>query len=214
MSEWMTERMTAATAETKAQTAEEQMMVQESKKNVSGLALVYSAAVTARKPVQRVVAGVREGSTGRVVQRMWAVGCEPVQEAAAPKPRPKPELAFYRKYTEAMLRRYLRMATESGRVPSMLGRELFRSKVTSYKVQSFEDVVIFCFDMERCLGKLTEGEREVIKRVALQEYTHGETAMMMGLSLRAVVMKYGQALDRLTGILLAAKLMEPQGGRG
>ena len=35
-----------------------------------------------------------------------------------------PEMAFYRKYTEAMLRRYMQMSTESGRVPSLLGREL------------------------------------------------------------------------------------------
>jgi len=31
---------------------------------------------------------------------------------------------------------------EAGRAPSLLGREMFRGKVTSYRVHSFEDVVI------------------------------------------------------------------------
>jgi hypothetical protein len=55
---------------------------------------------------------------------------------------PEPQVAFYRKYTEAMLRRYVRMSMEAGKVPSLLGKEMFRSKVTSYRVESFEDVVI------------------------------------------------------------------------
>src|SRR6185437_8793839 len=42
--------------------------------------------------------------------------------------RPDPSVAFYRKYTEAMLRRYVRMSMGAGRVPSLLGRELFRGK--------------------------------------------------------------------------------------
>jgi hypothetical protein len=33
-----------------------------------------------------------------------------------------PELAFYRKYTEGMLRRYVRLSMEAGRAPSLLGR--------------------------------------------------------------------------------------------
>ncbi len=78
---------------------------------------------------------IREGSTGRVVAtlsnvlmlpRVWAVA----EQVAAKTPEltpeesgePKVELAFYRKYTEGMLRRYLRLSMLSGRVPSLLGR--------------------------------------------------------------------------------------------
>ena len=32
-----------------------------------------------------------------------------------------PELAFYRKYTEGMLRRYVRLSMEAGRAPSLAG---------------------------------------------------------------------------------------------
>jgi|HubBroStandDraft_4_1064222.scaffolds.fasta_scaffold309157_1 hypothetical protein len=69
----------------------------------------------------------------------------------------EPGLAFYRKYTEGMLRRYMEMSMQSGRVPSLLGRELFRGKVTSCRVQGFDDVVIFVHDVGRCLEQLDPG---------------------------------------------------------
>jgi hypothetical protein len=129
--------------------------------------------------------------------------------AAEPQARPRPELAFYRKYTEAMLRRYVKMSTEAGRTPSLLGREMFRARVTSYRMHSFEDVVAFCVDVERCLEKLQPGEKALIKRITMQEYSQAEAAAILGLSLRGVIQRYGAALDRLTAILLAAGLMEP-----
>jgi predicted DNA-binding protein (UPF0251 family) len=127
---------------------------------------------------------------------------------------PRPELAFYRKYTEGMLRRYVRMALESGRVPSLLGREIFRGRVTNYRVQSFEDVVIFVYDVESCLKRLDGQQQELIARIGMQEYTQGETAAMLGMSLRTVVRRYAAALDELTAILLEARLMEPHLGAG
>jgi hypothetical protein len=174
---------------------------------------------------------IREGSTGRVVatltnalklRRVWAVA----ERAAAAPPevtpeideKPKVELAFYRKYTEAMLRRYLRISIQAGRVPSLLGRELFRGNVTSYRVHSFEDGVIFCFDVEKRLSRLTVMEQQLIKRMGLQEYTQGEAAGMLGLSLRNCIRQYGYALDALTEMFLEAGMLEPlkscQGGHG
>ena len=120
-----------------------------------------------------------------------------------------PEMAFYRKYTEAMLRRYAAMAMEAGRVPSLLGREMFRGKVTNYRVHGFDDVVIFVHDVDRCLAKLDEGQRYLIRRIAVQEYTQGETAEMSGMSLRSVHRRYANALDELTEIFLERRLLEP-----
>ncbi len=67
-----------------------------------------------------------------------------------------PELAFYRKYTEGLLRRYVKMSMEAGRAPSLLGREMFRARVTNYQVHGFDDVVIFVHDVERCLAMLDQ----------------------------------------------------------
>ena len=116
---------------------------------------------------------------------------------------------FYRKYTEAMLRRYMTMSMEAGRVPSLLGRELFRGNVTHYDVQSFEDVVIFVHDVENCLDKLGKGQQHLVRRIALQEYTLGETAAMLGLSLRTVIRNYSDALDRLTRMFLDKGMLHP-----
>ena len=115
--------------------------------------------------------------------------------------------AFYRSYTETILRRYSKMSMEAGRVSSLLGRELFRGDVTSYKVHSFDDVVIFVHDVEKCLAKLDNGQQQLIERIAIQEYSQGEAAEMMGLSLRSVLRRYGEALDRLTQLLLEAGLL-------
>jgi hypothetical protein len=135
-----------------------------------------------------------------------------VQAQVAPVSSPvtSPGMAFYRKYTEGMLRRYVRLSMEAGRAPSLLGREMFRGKVTSYRVHGFDDVVIFVHDVETCLAKLDAGQQYLIKRIALQEYTQQETAGVMGLCLKTVTRRYARALDELTEIFLKRKLLDPQ----
>lgn len=136
-----------------------------------------------------------------VLPLLWAVSPKVREEQV-----PRPELAFYRKYTEGMLRRYLRLSMEAGRVPSLIGRDMFRGHVTSYRVHGFDDVVIFVHDVEKCLTKLTDMQRMLIERIAVQEYTQGDAARM---SLRTVVRRYGEAVDVLTSIFLDAGLLEP-----
>ena len=208
-------------------TMNQQMMKRQAGMSRHGLTLV-------KRPVSRAEQEdvVREGSTGRVVRalpntlmlpRVWAVAEAPAAAAcskaeAEREGQPKVELAFYRKYTEAMLKRYLRLSMSTGRVPSLLGRELFRGNVTSYRVHGFEDAVIFCFDVEKRLGRMQVMDQQLIKRIALQQYTQGEAAGMLGLSLRNCIRQYGSALDRLTEMFLDAGMLEPlkscQGGNG
>jgi hypothetical protein len=168
--------------------------------------------------------GLREGSTGRLIPtgtvgpvvvmlpRVMAVG-EPVVDEHAPTaavseaPKPAKELAFYRKYTEALLRRYLRLAMQAGRVPSLMGREIFRGNVTHYRARGLEDVVIFCHDMERRLEKLSEREKDFIKRIAFQRYSQDEAAAMFRLPRQTCQFQYNQAIDHLTELLLEAGLL-------
>lgn len=153
-----------------------------------------------------------------VLPFVWAFAQEqseplPVREL---KP-PEPQMAFYRKYTEALLRRYVRMSMEAGKVPSLLGREMFRAKVTSYRVESFEDVVIFIYDIERCLEQLSPEQQRLIARVSLEEYTLLEAAAMLRLPPRTAIRRYCRALDQLTQIFLETRMLEPlkrcQGGK-
>lgn len=151
-------------------------------------------------------------SAALVLPFVWALAER--RPVPAPRPvhdrkEPQPQVAFYRKYTEAMLRRYVRMSMEAGRVPSLLGKEMFRAKVTSYRVESFEDVVIFIYDIERCLERLAPEQQRLIARISLEEYTLLEAAAMLSLAPRTAIRRYWRALDRLTGIFLETRMLEP-----
>ena len=138
---------------------------------------------------------------------VWAT--EARHEVVVERRRAASALAFYRKYTEGLLRRYVKLSMEAGRAPSLLGREMFRGKVTNYRVQCFDDVVIFVHDVEKCLKTLDERQHQLIERIALQEYTLRETAGLMGLHLWTVNRGYADALDVLTEIFLERRLLEP-----
>ena len=166
-------------------------------------------AVAEKKPCASVGAGAGEKKANAGVSPLRGSAASVEMTVVEKEKATVVEVAFYRKYTEAMLRRYAVMSMEAGRVPSMLGREMFRGKVTNYRVHSFDDVVIFCHDVESCLKRLSPEEQKVIKRVAVQQYTHGEAAMMLGLSLRTCIRHYGDAVDRLTRIFLKVNLLEP-----
>jgi predicted DNA-binding protein (UPF0251 family) len=118
-------------------------------------------------------------------------------------------LAFYRFHTEGMLRRYGCLSMEAGRTPSLLGRELFRGKVTNYRVHGFDDVVIFLHDVGHCLETLSTRHQTVLRLVALQEFVQEEAARRMGVPHRTVRREYLRALDCLTEVFLEAGLLEP-----
>jgi hypothetical protein len=124
-----------------------------------------------------------------------------------PAAEPAVSLAFYRKHTEKMLRRYLYASMQVGRSPSILGDPVGRGWVSSRPVKTFEDAVIFVLDIEACLSKLGSVDRQLLSRIALQEYTQAETASLMGMSVRSVCYKYPEALDRLTERLLETGLL-------
>jgi hypothetical protein len=123
-----------------------------------------------------------------------------------------PELCLYRERVVVLLRRYLRMSIEAGRLPSLLGREFFRTRFTPYQAHTFEDVVIFVHDVEVCLGQLDESDRKLIAMIALREHSQAEVAQSLGYTRRSVVRQYAQALDRVSEIFLSKRIMEPLPG--
>ena len=154
-----------------------------------------------------------ETSTGHAAWRIERRRCERKPEVrqqaqpAAAKAKPPASLAFYRKHTESLLRRYLYASMQVGRAPSILSDPVARGWASSRPVRTFEDAVIFVLDVERCLTRLPLLDREILSRVVLQEYTQGEAAGMLGMSIRNIGYKYPLALDRLTEQLLAASLL-------
>ena len=124
------------------------------------------------------------------------------------------DLWLYRDRSIALLRRYVRLAVEIGRLPSLLGREFFRGRVTTYSFSTFEDTVIFVHDMEHSVEKLTALEQAMIGKIVLEEYSQREAAKLLNCPLRTVERIFPEALDHLSEILLAGGIMTSIGGPG
>jgi len=140
---------------------------------------------------------------------VWAAVSEHRVERST-RLRPLGGLTFYRKSTETLLRRYMRVSMDMGRVPSVMANTVFRGRASSRRIKNFEDAVIFVIDVEKCLKRLDGLSQELVARIALQEYTQAEAAELMQQGVRSVTRKYGEVLDRLTSIFLDAKLLIPE----
>lgn len=143
---------------------------------------------------------------------LFASGIEP-GGAVVIDPSENPELCLYRERTLALLKKYMRLALDTGRMPSLLGKEIFRSKVSSYRMITFEDAVIFVHDVEGCLEQLDEWSKVLISRIVLEEYTHDDMAAMMGCSRRTIERDFPDAVDRLSHIFLSDGLLRPKDRR-
>jgi predicted DNA-binding protein (UPF0251 family) len=119
-----------------------------------------------------------------------------------------PTLWLYRDRTIGMLKRYLRLSIEVGRLPSLLGREFFRTRVTSYTVGTFEDAVIFVHDVERALEKLDEFEKKLVAKMVFQEYSQDEAARLLGCGRRTLVRRFPEMIDKLSEIFLKGDLID------
>jgi DNA-directed RNA polymerase specialized sigma24 family protein len=128
---------------------------------------------------------------------------KPEEDAA----EPPVSLAFYRKHTEKILRRFLYASMQVGRAPSILSDPVGRGWASSRPIRTFEDAVIFVLDVERCLDRLGSLDRQMLSRIVLQEYTQAEAAVLLGMSVRTISTKFPQALDRLTEKLLETGLL-------
>jgi len=119
-----------------------------------------------------------------------------------------PDIWLYRKRTTSLLRRYMRYSVETGRLPSIVGREMFRARVTQYTVTTFEDRVIFVRDVERCLGRLSKFDQQIIARCVLQEYSRERASALLGCTRRTIERRLPEILDELSESFLAARLLE------
>ncbi|HZP18154.1 MAG TPA: hypothetical protein VFB00_09325 [Terriglobales bacterium] len=117
------------------------------------------------------------------------------------------DLWLYRDRTVALLKRYLRLSIEVGRLPSVLGREIFRSRVTSYRMSTFEDAVIFVHDVERALERLDLFSRQLIAAIIFEEYTQEETAEVLRCGRRTVSRGFPAAVDEISNIFLTGGLL-------
>lgn len=140
-------------------------------------------------------------------ERSWEPRRIKRREAETTQAGPAVSVAFYRKHTEKMLRRYLYASMQVGRAPSILGDPIARGWASSRPIRTFEDAIIFVLDVERCLNHLGPLDRKILCRVVIQEYTQAEAAILLGMAVRTMSYKYPLAVDRLTEKLLEAGLL-------
>jgi len=118
-----------------------------------------------------------------------------------------PDLWLYRERTIALLKRYLRISIEVGRLPSLLGRELFRSKVTSYRMSSFEDAVIFVHDVERALDQLDSFGKDLVAVIIFQDYSQDEAAEVLHCGRRTICRGFPETIDKVSELFLRGALL-------
>ncbi len=123
--------------------------------------------------------------------------------------RPLGGWPFYRKHTLALLRRYLLISMQISRAPSPFGNMVFRGRVSSYRLRTFEDGLIFVLDVEKAINQLDRLSKSIITYVVLEGYSFPEAAMLTHESIRSVVRIYGEAMNRLTAKLVDFGLIEP-----
>jgi len=115
---------------------------------------------------------------------------------------PEPETICYRGQTLAIVRHFFEMSCQLGRLPSILGREFFRAKVSHHAIPSFEDQALFAHDVQQALLKLAEDELEVLTLIGLYGLNTDEAARILNRSAGCVSGRYSEALARLTQIFL------------
>jgi Sigma-70, region 4 len=115
---------------------------------------------------------------------------------------------FFRSQTLAIVRHFFEISCQIGRLPSILGREFFRARVSHHAIPSFEDQVLFVHDVERALSKLDERDAEVIALVGLFHYSLAEAAALLGRSRSTVCNRYADSIDHLAQLFLEAGLLQ------
>jgi DNA-directed RNA polymerase specialized sigma24 family protein len=101
------------------------------------------------------------------------------------------------------------LSLEAGRLPSVIGREFFRAKITSYTSATFEDRVIFVHDVESCLERLDLFDQGIIARIALQEHDHERAARLLHCTRKTIERRLPELLDELSDEFLRVGLLVP-----
>ena len=120
---------------------------------------------------------------------------------------PRPEILCYRGQTLAIVRHFFEISSQVGRLPSLLGREFFRARVSHHAIPSFEDQAVFVRDVELCFARLSESHAEMITLVGLYSFSRDEVAEMLRASKTWVNNHVAEALDALSEIFLQARLL-------
>jgi hypothetical protein len=107
-------------------------------------------------------------------------------------------ICLYRKRTINLLQRYAKLSMETGRLPSVLSGMEFQAKISSYPLRTFEDAVIFVFDVEGCLAELGGTAYQVVARVIFREEQPEKVRRELQFGSATIYRLLAESLDQLT----------------
>jgi hypothetical protein len=105
--------------------------------------------------------------------------------------------SFERARTMLLLHRFFRTSLLVGRMPSLIGREIFRPNVRSVPARALEDAVVFVCDVERVLRNLEAYDQRLIAFCVLEDRSEWEAARVFHRSQVEVSRRLGEVLDLL-----------------
>ena len=135
---------------------------------------------------------------------------EPEAVVEADEIDPRPEMLCFRSQTLAMVRHFFELSCQVGRLPSLLGREFFRARVSHHSIPSFEEQAVFARDVELCLARLSDDHAEIVTLVGLYDFSLDEVSEMLRCSKSVVHKWFSEALDCLSEIFLRAGLLSEE----
>jgi hypothetical protein len=109
----------------------------------------------------------------------------------------------------ALLHRFMRTALSVGRMPSLVGREIFRTRVRAHPPSAFEDAVLFVCDVEKCLTLLDPLDQRLIAFCVLENRSEWEASRQFHASQGFISRHLGLALDLLHVAFCQRKLLPP-----
>jgi|SRR5580700_177456 hypothetical protein len=113
----------------------------------------------------------------------------------------------FRGQTLAIVRHFFEISCQVGRLPSILGREFFRAKVSHHGIPSFEEQAVFVHDVERAMARLNPQDLEAVSLVGMYHYSLEEVAILSGRCRTTVIQRYAGAIDTLAQVFLEAGLL-------
>ena len=120
---------------------------------------------------------------------------------------PRPEMLCFRGQTLAIMRHFFELSCQVGRLPSLLGREFFRARVSHHAIPSFEEQAVFVRDVELCLSRLSDEHAEMIALIGLYDFSRNEIATMLRCTKAWVNRRVAEAVDKLSEIFLQADIL-------
>jgi hypothetical protein len=116
---------------------------------------------------------------------------------------------FERTRTMALLHRFLRTALSLGRMPSIFGREIFRTTLQARPPSAFEDSVLFVCDVEKCIAQLNPLEQRLIAYCILENRSEWEASRQFHASQGFISRHLAHALDLLHVTFCRRGLLPP-----